>query len=44
MFTFEKTLFETRRAQSWWDAMRPYTERWDEMITEFNQRTGVSVN
>ncbi len=36
--------FEARRDQSWWDGLRPYTARWDEMITEFNERTGVSVN
>jgi hypothetical protein len=36
--------FEARRAQSWWDGLRGYTARWDAMITEFNERTGVSVN
>ena len=36
--------FEQRRSQSWWDGLRGYTSRWDEMIAEFNQRTGVSVN
>ena len=36
--------FEARRDQSWWDGLRSYTARWDEMITEFNERTGVSVN
>ena len=36
--------FEARRDPSWWDGLRGYTERWDEMIGEFNERTGVSVN
>jgi cysteine synthase len=36
--------FERRRSQSWWDGLRGYTDRWDEMIEEFNDRTGVSVN
>ena len=36
-------VFEARRDQSWWDSLRPYTDRWDEMITEFNQRTGVTL-
>ena len=36
--------FEARRAQSWWDGLRGYTARWDAMITEFNERTGVSVS
>ena len=36
--------FEARRSQSWWDGLRSYTARWDEMITQFNERTGVSVN
>ncbi|MDH3688375.1 MAG: pyridoxal-phosphate dependent enzyme [Gammaproteobacteria bacterium] len=35
--------FEARRDQSWWDALRPFTAHWDEMITSFNERTGVSV-
>jgi cysteine synthase len=36
-------VFEARRDQSWWDALRPYTDRWDGMITEFNDRTGVTL-
>jgi cysteine synthase len=36
-------VFEARRDQSWWDALRPYTDRWDEMIDEFNHRTGVTL-
>ncbi|MFP5330938.1 MAG: pyridoxal-phosphate dependent enzyme [Acidimicrobiia bacterium] len=30
--------FERRRQQSWWDSLRGYTDRWDEMISEFNER------
>lgn len=30
--------FERRRQQSWWDSLRGYTGRWDEMISEFNER------
>ena len=37
-------VFDARRTQSWWDALRPYTARWDEMIDAFNARTGVSIN
>jgi hypothetical protein len=33
--------FEARRDRSWWDGLRPFTDRWDEMIEEFNERTGV---
>ena len=33
--------FEARRAQSWWRALRPMLGAWDELITEFNQRTGL---
>jgi hypothetical protein len=36
-------VFEARRDESWWDALRPYTERWDEMIGEFNARTGATL-
>jgi cysteine synthase A len=36
-------MFEARRRQSWWDGLRVYTDRWDEMITDFNQRTGVEL-
>ena len=35
--------FEARRDQAWWDELRPYTDRWDSMITEFNQRTGATL-
>lgn len=35
--------FEARRSQTWWDSLRAYTRRWDEMITEFNRRTGVRL-
>jgi cysteine synthase len=35
--------FEARRSQPWWNALRPYTAHWDEMIIEFNQRTGVTI-
>jgi cysteine synthase len=33
--------FEARRDQSWWRGLRPSLERWDDLISEFNQRTGV---
>ena len=36
--------FEARRSQAWWEALRPYTAGWDEMITEFNARTGVTID
>ena len=36
-------VFEARRDQSWWDGLRPYTDHWDEMITEFNDRTRVEL-
>ncbi len=35
--------FEARREQVWWDGLRGYTERWDEMIGEFNERTGATL-
>ncbi len=35
--------FEQRRGQDWWRTLRPYVTRWDAMIEEFNQRTGVQV-
>lgn len=35
--------FVARRSQSFWRALRPELEHWDEMIGEFNARTGVSV-
>ncbi|MGH8958904.1 MAG: pyridoxal-phosphate dependent enzyme [Acidimicrobiia bacterium] len=34
--------FEARREQKWWQSLRPFLARWDELITEFNERTGVS--
>jgi cysteine synthase len=33
--------FEARRPQSWWDDLVPAVAAWDELITDFNQRTGV---
>ena len=30
--------FERRRSQAWWKSLRGYTDRWDDMITEFNQQ------
>ena len=36
-------VFEARRDQTWWDSLRPYTDTWDAMITEFNTRTSASV-
>ncbi len=35
--------FESRRRQAWWDGLRGYTDRWDEMIDEFNERTGATL-
>jgi hypothetical protein len=35
--------FEARRQQAWWDGLRSYTDRWDEMIVEFNERTGAGL-
>jgi cysteine synthase len=35
--------FEARREQSWWDGLRGYTNRWDQMIVEFNERTGATL-
>jgi cysteine synthase len=35
--------FEVRRDQAWWNGLRGYTDRWDAMIEEFNQQTGVEV-
>ena len=34
--------FEVRRDQSWWSGLRPLIGQWDEMIGEFNERTGAS--
>jgi cysteine synthase len=33
--------FDQRRQQSFWVGMRRYLDRWDQMISEFNERTGV---
>jgi hypothetical protein len=30
--------FERRRGQDWWDSLRGYTDHWDTMIGEFNER------
>ena len=35
--------FEARRSQGFWSGLRRYVGRWDEMIGEFNELTGVSV-
>jgi cysteine synthase len=35
--------FEARRTQSFWKGLRPKLATWDEMIAEFNARTGVQV-
>lgn len=32
--------FEARRHRGFWDGLRPYVAKWDEMITEFNDRAG----
>jgi len=34
--------FDGRRDQEWWDGLRPLIGQWDEMIGEFNERTGAS--
>lgn len=36
--------FEARREQSWWRALRPMLSHWDELIRDFNQRTGVAYD
>ncbi len=33
--------FEARRSQEFWRALRPTVDAWDEMIAEFNGRTGL---
>ena len=33
--------FEARRSQSWWRGLRSLLPAWDDLITEFNGRTGV---
>jgi hypothetical protein len=35
--------FEARRSQDWWRDLRSLIPAWDEMIDEFNGRTGVST-
>jgi cysteine synthase len=35
--------FVARRQPSFWSGLREKLSRWDEMIKEFNARTGVSV-
>jgi cysteine synthase len=35
--------FERRRDQSFWEALRPLPDRWDDMILEFNAATGASI-
>jgi hypothetical protein len=35
--------FVARREQCFWTALRANLAKWDEMIREFNSRTGVSV-
>jgi cysteine synthase len=35
--------FEARRSQKFWRDLRALVPRWDEMIAEFNQRTGVAA-
>jgi cysteine synthase len=36
--------FESRRKQSFWDGMRGYVDIWDQMIGEFNSRSGASLS
>jgi hypothetical protein len=33
--------FEARRQQAFWQGLHPLTIQWDEMIDEFNGRTGA---
>ena len=35
--------FSARRDQSFWSGLRAKLSRWDEMIKEFNSRSGVPV-
>ncbi|MBU97723.1 MAG: pyridoxal-5'-phosphate-dependent protein subunit beta [Acidimicrobiaceae bacterium] len=35
--------FDARRSQEFWKALHGMTPKWDEMITEFNTETGVTV-
>ncbi len=34
--------FDARRDQSFWDGLRPLVATWDELISEFNGRTGAA--
>ncbi len=34
--------FEARRSQSWWDGLVPAVAAWDELILDFNERTGLA--
>jgi cysteine synthase len=36
--------FTARRDQSWWRALRAEIPQWDDLIREFNARTGVTVS
>ena len=36
--------FVVRREQTFWKALRDELPKWDEMIGEFNSRTGVSFS
>jgi cysteine synthase len=36
-------VFEARRSQSFWRGLRPYLQRWDELITDLNQRVAFSA-
>ena len=37
----ELELFEARRSQAFWRELRSYVAVWDDMIRDFNARTGV---
>jgi cysteine synthase A len=37
-------VFDARRDPDWWDGLRHVPDRWDEMITEFNHRSGVEIS
>jgi len=37
-------VFDARRDLHWWDGLRPFPDRWDEMITDFNDRTKIRVS
>ncbi|MEZ5343129.1 MAG: hypothetical protein R2706_17335 [Acidimicrobiales bacterium] len=34
--------FEARRHQSWWDNLVPAIAIWDELVMDFNDRTGMA--